>query len=109
MRQLFPHATTKELRAAFPDRTVDQLNSLARYHGLRRPRRRLKATGIPILDAIRERCFELNYSMVDLDALSRSKKYFQKALWNTRSINFAAIGKAVVALDGQLDVRWRDE
>jgi hypothetical protein len=102
-------ASVDELRAAFPTRTLSQLNHLRRYHGVPARRRQFSPTGFPIIDSVRSRCFELNYSMSDLDQLAKSNSYFQRAGWLRGNINYRAIGRAVAALDGDLTVRWRDE
>ncbi|YBV98580.1 hypothetical protein M1D80_14225 [Phyllobacteriaceae bacterium JZ32] len=60
-------------------------------------------------DAIRARCFELRYSMVDLDAIAKTKSYFQKANWHATGLNYKAVCKAIDALDEELTVRWRDQ
>jgi hypothetical protein len=109
MRRLIPEASYEELGRAFPHRTPRNLITLARYHGIRRKRRSWKKTGYPIIDAIRDRCTDLNYTMVDLDKLARTGVYFQKGNWICNGLNFRAVGRAVAALDGELIVRWRDE
>jgi uncharacterized protein (DUF433 family) len=107
LRTLFPNGSSEALLAAFPGLTMQQIRMFARYYGIRRGRRRLRATGIPIIDAIRERCFECNYSMVDLDDIAKTRRYFQAQDWHSCGLNYRAIGKAVAALDGELSVNWR--
>lgn len=109
MRRLVPTASPEQLRDAFPDRSVAQIRQAGRYHGIRSRRRPLTEVGIPAIDAIRQRCFELRYSMVDLDEIAKTKTYFHKAGWHSQGVNYEAIGRAVAALDGELCVRWRDE
>jgi hypothetical protein len=47
--------------------------------------------------------------MIDLDAIARTKHYFAKADWRSgKPINYRAICKAIVALDGEIAVKWRD-
>lgn len=71
MRKIVPNETPDEIRIAFPHRTLTQTRKICRYRGIYRLKAPLKATGYPILDAIRLRCFEFNYSMRDLDALEQ--------------------------------------
>ncbi|PRD40426.1 hypothetical protein C5748_26995 [Phyllobacterium phragmitis] len=110
MRRVVPNGTPEEIRQAFPHRTLGQIGNICRYHGIRRKQEPLKITGHAVLDAIRQRCAELNYSMRDLDELARTKRYFRQAGWLFKKrLNYQAIGRAVQALDGELTVRWRDQ
>lgn len=69
----------------------------------------LPRNGSTLLDAIRRRCADLGYSMVDLDAVARTKRYFQYAQWKSSgSFNVARLSKAVEALGGELSAVWRD-
>lgn len=107
LRRLYRHATPTEVCAAFPGLSWIQIRQAARYHGLTRPRRKYVSTGVDALDEIRLRAFELGYSMSDVDKLARSKKYFERAGWLSGHINYAAIGRAVAALDGTITATWR--
>lgn len=109
LRKIGPTASKEQLRAAFPNRSIEALKSLRRYYKISRKRRPFEATGYPIIDALRQRCFELNLSMGDLDKMARCKRYFTVAPWHGHPLNYRAIGRAVAALDGELTVRWRDE
>lgn len=110
LRRLYPSASTEELSMAFPTRTRHQLIKLARYYGFARKRRPFMPTKIPVIDAIRQRCFDLNYTMPELDSMAATNHYFARAGWSCREKpNYRAIGRAVAALDGELTVRWRDE
>jgi hypothetical protein len=46
--------------------------------------------------------------LTDLDALAKSKKYFQKAGWSSGNINHRAIGRAIEALDGMISPKWNE-
>lgn len=105
LRQLYARATRAELIEAFPGLTINQIVGQARFRGFQREKTGPKPLGIPILDAIRRRAFELNYSLTDLDAECRSKKYFQKA---TRSIIWKYVQRAIEYLEGVAVVRWQD-
>ena len=107
LRKVFPSAPREEIIALLPGIRWPQVYARARYAGLRRARQKLKKTGCPLLDRIRERAFDLNLSMVDLDAMARTKKYFQKApWWSTGAVSRKALVRAVEALDGKLQVEW---
>jgi hypothetical protein len=73
---------------------------------LRRVRSKPKATGHPLIDTIRDRAFDLRLSMVDLDAMAGTKRYFQKASWCPGRPNRKALLRAVEVLGGQISVRW---
>ncbi len=107
LRKLYPHATREELAAAFPTRTLLQVTALASYYGIRRNRRRYSPTGYPLLDQVRTRCLELNYSMPDLDDLAGTGGYFQKAQWHCqKGMSIAKVARAVSALGGSLCIDW---
>jgi hypothetical protein len=106
LRSLYPHASRELLLAELPGLSWSQIIAQARHHGFRRARRYV-GTGDPVLDAIRQRCLELGYTMPDLDALSRSKRYFASADWfNKSKVTHGALLRAVHALGGTLSVRW---
>jgi len=109
LRKLAKNSSSQEIIAAFPHRTVKQLQAIRSYYGIPLPKRRLIPTGFPIVDTIRARCFELNYSMGDLDKLAKTRGYFRRAGWRSAGMNYRAIGRAVAALDGELTIHWRDE
>ncbi len=108
LRRLYQSASRQEVLAAFPEMGWKQIKARAEHAGLRRPRRPYCPTGHAILDDIRSRCFELRYSMVDLDQMAKTNHYFTKALWaNARVVKAQPVVRAVDALDGSLLVRWR--
>jgi hypothetical protein len=106
LRRLYPTASHEELLAAFPGVSLRQATAKANQIKVFRKRRPLAATGYPIIDEVRLRAFQLNITMVDLDAMSRTRCYFQKAGWHTGWISERAIYRAVMALDGGLSARW---
>lgn len=108
LRKLFPTADNETLQSAFPGIDLGKIKAMARYVGIRRQRRPFKVTGIQPIDQIRDRAFKLNISMVELDAMARTKYYFQKAEWHAGIINYRAIGRATKALNGLLAVRWKE-
>ena len=108
LRKLYPTATRAELHASFPRLTWHQIAGKAVHIKVSRRRSRLSPTGFPIIDDIRERAFLLNYSMVDLDAIARTRGYFQKGGWHSNGINKRAVYKAIEALDGEVLASWKE-
>lgn len=80
LRKLYQSAPWETLDQAFPFSTRSKIRAIANSYGFRRPRRPYKPTGHDIIDCIRERAFDLNVTMRDLDWMCRSK-YFSKAKW----------------------------
>lgn len=109
LRKLFMgDATRAEIRDAFPTRNVINVYNMARYFGMRRKRKPFVSTGYLAIDLIRQRCFELGLSMIDLDQMAKTGQFFSKGQWFRFGPSPRAIHKAVAALDGQLSVVWND-
>lgn len=107
LRKRYPAGTRAEIMAIVPTVTWIAASWRARNAGARRIKR-YKITGFPVLDAIRQRCLELNYSMVDLDALARTGSYFAKAQWVSSGVaNDQKLARAAKALDGVMTIVWR--
>lgn len=107
IRRRFLQAGKDEIIALLPGHSWAAIIQFAARHGLRRPPKPLKLTGIKVIDQIKQRCRELNYSMSDLDKMARTKRYFQKACWLNGHIHHRAIGKAVKILFGDLKADWK--
>jgi hypothetical protein len=107
LRKIYTQGSRREIAEAFPDVNIVHLTKIANNHRIYKKQRPFKSTGIPVLDEVRRRAFELGYSMVDLDAIAGTGKHFQKAYWHP-SPNYRAIAKAVIAMDGQLTAVWND-
>jgi hypothetical protein len=104
LRALYTRSASKsEILEAFSGLTWRQIDAQARFRGVKKPRTAPKLLGIPILDAIRRRAFELNYSFVDLDAECHSKRYFQST---PQTINWRYVGRAIEYLGGAATVQW---
>lgn len=108
LRKLFPRAPAEEICAAFPHSTWINIQQAARYHGLRRSAKQYKITGIDALDEVRKRCFEINWTMIDLDNAAKTKRYFRRAGWIGKKINHRALGRAIEALDGVVQAQWNE-
>jgi hypothetical protein len=107
LRKLYPAGTRAELMTIVPTVTWIATSCRARAAGARRLKR-YKPTGFPVLDAIRQRCLELNYSMVDLDAIAKTGGYFTQARWIASGVaNVQKLARAAKALDGVMTIVWR--
>lgn len=62
----------------------------------------------PLVNAIRQRAFDLNITLSDLDRSLGNRRIFRQAA-GRQSVRHAHIERAVTALGGQLTVEWRDE
>jgi len=109
LRRIFGRCTPTELINQFPDYSRARIYSKARRLRIRRALPAFSCTGFPIVDQIRTRCRELNYSMVDLDELAGTNKYFQQAQWHGRdTYNGKYICRAIEALSGTVIAQWSD-
>lgn len=107
LRRLYPRSSMPELLVALPSRDATQIKFKARHLKLRRARPPLKPAGFELVDAIKQRAVELNYTMRDIDALACCAPYFYKAGWiGKKRLNYSAINQAVEALGGRLVVVW---
>lgn len=71
---------------------------------LRRPRRRPKPVSDPILHSIRQRSFELNISLVELDAATRARGAFRRTSGEPQP---EVIARAMKILGGDADFVFR--
>lgn len=94
-----PVATLAEM---FPGKTRKQIWGKAFAMGYRRPRRPPKPTGMPLVDSIRTRAFELRISMTELDAFVARKRYFVGPC----HIDWTALQRAMTLLGGIPVVHW---
>lgn len=109
LRRLYPWASVKEIEEAFPHSNWANICQAARYHGFRRYLRAgYKSTGYAALDEVRQRCFEIRWTMKDLDTAAKTGRYFQRAGWIGKKINHRALGRAIEVLDGVIECRWKD-
>lgn len=107
VRRLYPAGEREEILSLLPGRTWQQIGDLAGRHGISRLPKSFTPTGVLVLDQIRARCRELNYTMPDLDKMIRGKGYFGKANWYAGHIHYRDIGRAVNVLYGNLRVDWK--
>ncbi|WP_037470691.1 hypothetical protein [Sinorhizobium fredii] len=109
LRKLYPSTSREEICAAFPDVAWENIQAVARYYGWKRDKKPYKITGVVSLDQVRRRCYEIKWTMRDLDEESRTKRYFQTRGYRSKHPNFRAIHRAVQTLGGQMEVRWTAE
>lgn len=109
LRKMYPEAPRDDIRAAFPGIDWENIQAVARYYGYRRKKKPYKVTGIAANDQARIRCYEIGWIMRHLDEESGTGRYFQTRGHKSKYPNFRAINRAVMALGGSLEVRWRDE
>ncbi|KQW62676.1 MULTISPECIES: hypothetical protein [unclassified Ensifer] len=109
LRKLYPSATREEICATFPDVAWENIQAVARYYGWKRNKKPYKITGVVSLDQVRVRCYEIKWTMRDLDEESRTKRYFQTRGHRSKYPNFKEINRAASVLGGQLEIQWRQE
>lgn len=109
LRKLYPSASREEICATFPDVAWENIQAVARYYGWKRDKKPYKITGIVSLDQVRRRCYEIKWTMRDLDEESRTKRYFQTRGYCSKHPNFKQINRAVKTLGGQMEVRWSSD
>jgi len=100
-------ASKQELCSALPRYDWEQIRSQARGRKFRRPKKDFAPSGHPVIDQIKVRARDLNLSMSDVDAMAGTKRYFYTARWlNAARPNLKAVGKAILALDGEVTAIW---
>lgn len=110
LRKYYPTAPKAELLRMFVGSSWFRITNKARQLNLRRKKKCFRPTGFPVIDQIRARCFELNLSMVDLDEMAGTKKYFQTAGWYGHEwVSGEYVRRAVEALDGTLEAKWSED
>lgn len=83
LKRIYPHATHQELLQAFSGWSIKAIRAAANRRGYRRAPKPLEVTGNRLLDQILSRAKRNNYSLRDLDAMCRSKSYWQRRRWRT--------------------------
>lgn len=106
LRRLYPGASRSELRATFPNFTREHLTHTANYHGIYRGRPALRKTGFTLLDEVRRRAFELGYTMMDLDLIAHTGRYFRNGNWRRGKKMEINVGRAVQAMGGHFYAEW---
>ncbi|HTM79783.1 hypothetical protein [Asticcacaulis sp.] len=84
------------------DRSKRQIYGKASHLKIRRPRKPPKPTGMRIVDLIRQRAFDLGYTMAELDFWVGRKKYFVAP----KKLDTWAISGALKILGGSIVAVW---
>ncbi|MFC3072328.1 hypothetical protein [Shinella pollutisoli] len=108
LRKLYPEASKEIICREFPGVDWRNIQAAARYYGYHRKKKPYKITGVPALDQFRCRCYDVNWTMRDADEEAGTKRYFQTRGYRTKSPNFRAISRGVLALGGHLEVKWNE-
>ncbi|RZS82047.1 hypothetical protein EV217_2860 [Phyllobacterium myrsinacearum] len=110
LRRMFGSASKAELLKALPDHSWERIARKAEKKGLRRPRKPYVRTGDVANDSVRDRCFELNLTLVGLNEDCRTKQHFQKRKFGKYHPPYHAILKATKVLGGTIKLKWaRDD
>ncbi len=92
------------LTEMFPGKSKQQVWHKANKMGYRRPRRAPKVTGMPLVDSIRRRAFDLHITMTELDAIVGKTRYFVYPCY----VDWRALQRAMEFLGGKPMIRWRE-
>jgi hypothetical protein len=107
LRRMCIGSSWQNILEEFSDFSSVQIRCCMKLHGIKRIKPKYKSTKWPILNDIRDKAYEQNMSMADLDYLAGTKKYFQQAQWSCgNKPNPVAVAKAVLLLGGELHVKW---
>lgn len=101
LRRIYPTGTHEEILAAFPGAKWEQVANMRKRMKIYR-RRSLKKTGYPIVDQIRSRAKELNFSIRDLNLLAKTSCFFSHPYSKCLPI----IDRALAVLDGEVRIIW---
>ncbi len=107
LRRMFGPATKTELLLAFPGFSWRRITKRAEKSGFTRNRKPYMRTGYAALDSVRDRCFDLRLTLVDLDEECGTRAAFKKASRNKPS--YSSLYTASKVLDGKVTVKWPDE
>ncbi|MBP2159570.1 MULTISPECIES: hypothetical protein [Asticcacaulis] len=97
-------APMSEIIQSLDNKNKQQVYSKANHLGVRRPRRRPRPTGMPIVDMIRDRNFDNGDSPADLNVWTNRKTYWTRP----RKYDWKAISHALRILGGRIVPIWPD-
>jgi hypothetical protein len=104
LRKLYRYSPKAELMTAFPGVSWTAICGKAEKLQFARKRRRPQSVDNPVLDAIRDRAFQYNWSLRNLDEFAGTKGYFRYLRDCNCIPKKRYILKAIKALDGHLSV-----
>lgn len=91
-----------DIEALLPGRTKQEIYAKAWRLKIKRPRKSLRLTGLPLLDQIRQKAYEFKFSMNELDAETGGGRYFN----NPKYYNWRKITGALTFLGGKVVPVW---
>lgn len=107
LRALAAQGTPTKLIAKELDLRPLQVTNRLRHIGIQIARKPPGLCGDELADAVRQRAFRMNMSIVDLDRSLGNNRIFQNAITKRRVLP-KHIEKAVKALGGRLTIEWDD-
>jgi hypothetical protein len=109
LRKSYPTSPTSQAFALFQDRTWVGLRAVLYRRRIFKKPVPYKICGHQIADSIRQRCFELNYTIRDLDIMAGSNQYFKDLARPPKNIGLSKLAIAVKLLGGRITVKWSNE
>lgn len=111
LRKNYSTATWEEIFEYLPRRNKQAVARKACFHKIKRERLERPPVGIYLIDEIRFRAKQLNFSMRDLDEEAGGGTYFQskRAKASPIMLRISALEAAVKAMGGRIEIRWSDE
>lgn len=110
LRRMYPVTPIEEMGRLFPKRTLRSIFHQASRRRIRKKRQPLPRTGIGALDQIRDRCYDIGWTMNDLTAQCGSARVATFHHSNRRFIlRYKDVEDAVRALGGRVVIEWEDE
>jgi len=113
LRRIYPVSSKEQVLQAFPGLRWQQILGKLTHCHIRKKRRPPTVTGVPVIDAIRRRAFDLRISMRELDRIVCSPGYFVRhSSFRTSKSRMhrwsdAYIYRAIEALGGDVLASWR--
>lgn len=108
LRKLAAAGSSRKYIATELGMSVNQIAGRMSYTRIAVARKPPAPSKNPLVNAIRQRAFELNMSMIDLDRSLGDRKIFQQAA-GKQKVGRAHIERAVKALGGKFIIEWCDE
>ncbi|AWM23463.1 hypothetical protein AOX55_0000178 [Sinorhizobium fredii CCBAU 25509] len=109
LRRMYPRCSKEEICATFPHATWNSIKHAALRHSFRREKPPYKPTGHPAIDQIREKCYAIGWSLVDLDLEAKTRRYFAHGCLRSKGPNYKAIHRALNVLQGRISIEWLEE
>ncbi|UXN58175.1 hypothetical protein [Phyllobacterium zundukense] len=109
LRKSYATSPISQVMKLFHDRTSVGLRSVLYRRRILKKSVPYKLCGNLIADSIRQRCFDLNYTIRDLDIMAGTNQYF-KDIWRShKNIDLSKLARAAKLLGGRITVKWPNE